>query len=39
MQALKPRAILRRMPAFGLSGPWADRTGFAQTVEQVSGLA
>jgi crotonobetainyl-CoA:carnitine CoA-transferase CaiB-like acyl-CoA transferase len=28
-----------RMPAFGLDGPWRDRTGFAQTMEQVSGMA
>ena len=28
-----------RMPAFGLSGPWRDRTGFAMTMEQVSGMA
>ena len=28
-----------RMPAFGLSGPWRDRTGFAMTIEQASGLA
>ena len=27
-----------RMPAFGLDGPWRDRTGFAQTMEAVSGL-
>jgi crotonobetainyl-CoA:carnitine CoA-transferase CaiB-like acyl-CoA transferase len=27
------------MPAFGLDGPWRDRTGFAQTMEQVSGMA
>jgi crotonobetainyl-CoA:carnitine CoA-transferase CaiB-like acyl-CoA transferase len=27
------------MPAFGLDGPWRDRTGFAQTMEQASGLA
>jgi crotonobetainyl-CoA:carnitine CoA-transferase CaiB-like acyl-CoA transferase len=27
------------MPAFGLSGPWRDNSGFAQTMEQVSGLA
>jgi crotonobetainyl-CoA:carnitine CoA-transferase CaiB-like acyl-CoA transferase len=27
------------MPAFGLSGPWRDNTGFAQTMEQVTGLA
>ena len=28
-----------RMPAFGLTGPWRDRVGFAQTMEQISGLA
>ena len=28
-----------RMPAFGLDGPWRDRVGFAQTMEQVSGMA
>jgi len=39
IQALNPRAILLRMPAFGLDGPWRDRTGFAMTIEQTSGLA
>ena len=39
IQAANPRAILVRMPAFGLSGPWRDHTGFAQTMEQLSGLA
>jgi crotonobetainyl-CoA:carnitine CoA-transferase CaiB-like acyl-CoA transferase len=28
-----------RMPAFGLSGPWRNNTGFAQTMEQLSGMA
>jgi crotonobetainyl-CoA:carnitine CoA-transferase CaiB-like acyl-CoA transferase len=28
-----------RMPAFGLDGPWRDRVGFAQTMEEMSGLA
>jgi crotonobetainyl-CoA:carnitine CoA-transferase CaiB-like acyl-CoA transferase len=36
---LNPKALLMRMPAFGLSGPWRDHTGFAQTMEQLSGLA
>jgi crotonobetainyl-CoA:carnitine CoA-transferase CaiB-like acyl-CoA transferase len=36
---LSPSTILVRMPAFGLSGPWRDNVGFAQTMEQVSGLA
>lgn len=36
---INPRAVLVRMPAFGLDGPWRDRTGFAMTVEQASGMA
>lgn len=36
---LNPSCVLVRMPAFGLSGPWRDNTGFAQTMEQVTGLA
>lgn len=39
IHALNPEAIMVRMPAFGLEGPWRDRTGFAATIEQVSGLA
>jgi len=39
VRGLNSRAIFVRMPAFGLSGPWKDRAGFAMTVEQVSGLA
>ncbi len=31
--------IMVRMPAFGLDGPWRDHTGFAQTMEQLSGMA
>jgi crotonobetainyl-CoA:carnitine CoA-transferase CaiB-like acyl-CoA transferase len=33
------RAIYLRMPAFGLSGPWRERPGFAQTMEQLTGMA
>lgn len=36
---INPRCIVVRMPAFGLSGPWRDNVGFAQTMEQLSGLA
>jgi crotonobetainyl-CoA:carnitine CoA-transferase CaiB-like acyl-CoA transferase len=36
---LNPRLILVRMPAFGLDGPWRDRVGFAQTIEQTTGMA
>jgi crotonobetainyl-CoA:carnitine CoA-transferase CaiB-like acyl-CoA transferase len=37
--ATNPRAIMVRMPAFGLDGPWRDRVGFAQTMEQATGMA
>ena len=36
---LRPDLIFVRMPAFGLSGPWRNRTGYAQNMEQVSGMA
>jgi crotonobetainyl-CoA:carnitine CoA-transferase CaiB-like acyl-CoA transferase len=39
VQTLNPRALMMRMPAFGLTGPWRDHTGFAQTMEQLSGMA
>jgi crotonobetainyl-CoA:carnitine CoA-transferase CaiB-like acyl-CoA transferase len=39
VQEINPRCVLVRMPAFGLSGPWRDNTGFAQTMEQVTGMA
>ncbi len=39
IHAASPQTILVRMPAFGLTGPWRDNTGFAQTMEQMTGLA
>jgi crotonobetainyl-CoA:carnitine CoA-transferase CaiB-like acyl-CoA transferase len=39
IHATNPRAVMVRMPAFGLDGPWRDRPGFAQTMEQITGLA
>lgn len=39
VRAVSPRAVMIRMPAFGLDGPWRDRVGFAQTIEQASGMA
>lgn len=39
VRELNPTALLVRMPAFGLTGPWRDHPGFAQTMEQLSGLA
>ena len=39
VREINPAIIMVRMPAFGLTGPWRDRTGFAMTMEQVSGMA
>jgi crotonobetainyl-CoA:carnitine CoA-transferase CaiB-like acyl-CoA transferase len=39
VRAASPRVTMLRMPAFGLDGPWRDRVGFAQTMEQASGMA
>ncbi len=39
LREINPRLIMVRMPAFGLDGPWRDRTGFAQTMESLTGLA
>ncbi len=39
VHAINSRAVFARMPAFGLSGPWRDHLGFAQTMEQVTGMA
>jgi len=39
VKELRPDIIFARLPAFGLSGPWRDRTGYAQNMEQVSGMA
>ena len=39
LHEINPRLISVRMPAWGLEGPWKDRTGFAPSVEQASGLA
>jgi crotonobetainyl-CoA:carnitine CoA-transferase CaiB-like acyl-CoA transferase len=39
LEQVNPRLVMCRMPAFGLDGPWRDLVGFAQTMEQVSGLS
>ena len=39
LKEINPRLVMCRMPAFGLDGPWRDRVGFAQTMEQLSGLS
>ena len=38
-RALRPDIVMVRMPAFGLTGPWRNRPGFAQTMEQLTGMA
>ena len=39
VRAARPDVVMVRMPAFGLAGPWRDRPGFAQTMEQITGMA
>ncbi len=39
VHAINPRAVMVRMPAYGLDGPWRDRGGYAQTMEMISGMA
>jgi crotonobetainyl-CoA:carnitine CoA-transferase CaiB-like acyl-CoA transferase len=39
IHAVNPRAVMMRMPAFGTTGEWANRPGFAQTMEQMTGLS
>ncbi|HEY4331466.1 MAG TPA: CoA transferase [Ilumatobacteraceae bacterium] len=39
LHAANPRLVITRMPGFGLDGPWRDRPGFAQNMEQASGMA
>lgn len=34
-----PRVVMVRMPAFGSTGPWRARRGYATTMDQVSGLS
>jgi crotonobetainyl-CoA:carnitine CoA-transferase CaiB-like acyl-CoA transferase len=39
LHATNSELTMVRMPAFGLDGPWRDRTGFAQTMECLTGMA
>ena len=38
VHSINPRAVMVRMPAFGLDGEWRDRPGFATTMEQLAGM-
>jgi crotonobetainyl-CoA:carnitine CoA-transferase CaiB-like acyl-CoA transferase len=37
--AANPAVVFVRAPAYGLTGPWRDRVGYAQTIEMTAGLA
>ncbi|MCZ7526399.1 MAG: CoA transferase [Acidimicrobiia bacterium] len=39
LAACRPDLVMVRIPGFGLDGPWRDRPGFAQTMEQLTGMA
>ncbi|GLB85331.1 CaiB/BaiF CoA-transferase family protein [Mycobacterium kiyosense] len=39
VQALRPDAVLMRMPGFGLDGPWRDNPAFAYVIESASGVS
>ena len=39
VQAIRPDAIMLRMPGFGLDGPWRDNPAFAYVIEAASGLS
>jgi crotonobetainyl-CoA:carnitine CoA-transferase CaiB-like acyl-CoA transferase len=38
VRALRPDAVMVRMPGFGLDGPWRDNAAFAYVIEDASGL-
>ena len=39
VQALRPDAVMVRMPGFGLDGPWRDNPAFAYAIEAAAGLS
>jgi len=39
VQTANPEIVMVRLPAYGLDGPWRERTGFAQTMEGITGMA
>jgi crotonobetainyl-CoA:carnitine CoA-transferase CaiB-like acyl-CoA transferase len=39
VQAIKPDAVMLRMPGFGLDGPWRDNPAFAYVIEAASGIS
>ncbi|MGE5694258.1 MAG: CaiB/BaiF CoA transferase family protein [Candidatus Sericytochromatia bacterium] len=39
VKALRPDAVMVRMPGFGLDGPWRDNPAFAYAIEAAAGLS
>jgi crotonobetainyl-CoA:carnitine CoA-transferase CaiB-like acyl-CoA transferase len=39
VSAIRPDAVMVRLPAWGLAGPWRDRPGFTYSVDATSGLS
>jgi crotonobetainyl-CoA:carnitine CoA-transferase CaiB-like acyl-CoA transferase len=39
VQAIRPDAVMLRMPGFGLDGPWRDNPAFAYAIESAAGLS
>ena len=39
VQAIRPDAIMLRMPGFGVDGPWRDNPAFAYVIEAASGIS
>jgi crotonobetainyl-CoA:carnitine CoA-transferase CaiB-like acyl-CoA transferase len=39
VQAIRPDAIMLRMPGFGLDGPWRDNPAFAYAIEAAAGIS
>jgi crotonobetainyl-CoA:carnitine CoA-transferase CaiB-like acyl-CoA transferase len=39
VQAIRPDAIMLRMPGFGLDGPWRDNPAFAYVIEAAAGIS
>ncbi|MFG2039847.1 CoA transferase [Dactylosporangium sp. NPDC048998] len=39
IHAIRPDAVVMRMPAWGLTGPWSERAGFTYTANAMCGIA
>ncbi len=39
LREINPGIIMISMPAHGMTGPWSEHPGYAQSIEQMSGIA